>query len=335
MERVRAEAAEVGDRHCEARALAALAEVALNRSADVKEADRLANRALEVAEAGDAEPRFDALHVLYTGAWWRGHLSKAEGYAREQLALAREAERQDLEARAAVDLAGAFTARSEHDEAAPLLAHALELAEASGSIVARGYVLASLGNLATHREEFAEAEELLEAARGLFEEAGLASELGRVLYRLAVVAWYQDDLDRAERLSRESIRTLAPLEDRGTLCEAQRRLAEVLLGKEKLDEAERWAEAALRTVGPHDVSSRATTRATMARIRRAQGRPEEAEALLRETIAIFEDTEYSSFQRTALRELAELLRELSRDDEAETFEQQLRDLTEDASPARV
>jgi class 3 adenylate cyclase/tetratricopeptide (TPR) repeat protein len=335
MERVRAEAAEVGDRHCEARALAALAEVALNRSADVKEADRLANRALEVAEAGDAEPRFDALHVLYTGAWWRGHLSKAERYAREQLAIAREAERQDLEARAAVDLAGAFTARSEHDEAAPLLAHALELAEASGSIVARGYVLAALGNLATHREEFAEADELLEAARGLFEEAGLASELGRVLYRLAVVAWYQDDLDRAERLSRESIRTLAPLEDRGTLCEAQRRLAEVLLGKDKLDEAERWAEAALKTVGPHDLSSRATTRATLARIRKAQGRPEEAEALLRETIAIFEDTEYSSFQRTALRELADLLRELGRDDEAEPFEQQLRDLTEDARAARV
>src|SRR5436305_1116640 len=335
MERVRAEAAEVGDRHCEARALAALAEVALNRSADVKEADRLANRALDVAEAGDAEPRFDALHVLYTGAWWRGHLSKAERYAREQLALARGAERQDLEARAAVDLAGAFTARSEHDEAAPLLAHALELAEASGSIVARGYVLAALGNLATHREEFGEAEELLEAARGLFEEAGLASELGRVLYRRAVVAWYQGDLDLAERLSRESIRTLAPLEDRGTLCEAQRRLAEVLLGKEKLDEAERWAEAALETVGPHDVSSRATTRATLARIRKAQGRPEEAVTLLRETIAIFEDTEYSSFQRTALRELAELLRELGRDDEAEPFERQLRDLTEDASAARV
>jgi class 3 adenylate cyclase/tetratricopeptide (TPR) repeat protein len=335
MERVRAEAAEQGDRHCESRALAALAEVALNRSADVTEADRLARQALEAADPDDSEPRFDALHVLYTGAWWRGRLSEAERYARDLLALARTAERQDLEARAAVDLAGAFTARRDYDEAAPLLARSLELAEASGSIVARGYALAALGDLAIQRDEYAEAERLLEAARALFEESGVASMLGRVLYRLAVVAWYQDDLVRAERLSRESIRTLAPLEDRGTLCEAQRRLAEVLLANEKLDEAERWAEAALETVGPHDMSSRATTRATLARIRKAQGRADDAESLLREAIEIFEGTEYRAFQATALRELAQLLRERGRDEEAEAFERRLLDLSEESSAARI
>ena len=335
MERVRAEAAAAGDRHCESRALAALAEVALNRAADVTEADRLANQALEAAEPGDSEPRFDALHVLYTGAWWRGRLSEAERYARELLALAREAERQDLEARAAVDLAGAFTARREYDDAGRLLAHSLELAEASGSIIARGYVLASLGDLSIQRGEYAEAERLLQDARALFEESGVASMLGRALYRLAVVAWYQDDLDRAERLSRESIRTLTPLEDRGTLCEAQRRLAEVLLARDKLDEAERWAEAALETVGPHDMSSRATVRATLARIRKAQGRPDDAEALLREAIDIFDETEYRGFQATALRELAQLLREREREDEAEAFERRLLELSDEPSPAPI
>jgi predicted ATPase len=218
MERVRAEAAEQGDRWCEARALAALAEVALNRDADAREAERLAQQALEVADADDREPRFDALHVLYTASWWRGRLEAAEQFAREQLALAREAGRQDLESRAAVDLSGAYNARRQYDESAPLLARALDLADESGSIVARGYALAALGDLAINRGEYAEAERQLEAARVLFEEAGVASMLGRVAYRLAVVAWYQDDLDKAERLSRESIRTLAPLEDRGTLC---------------------------------------------------------------------------------------------------------------------
>jgi class 3 adenylate cyclase/tetratricopeptide (TPR) repeat protein len=335
MERVRAEAAEVGDRHCEARALAALAEVALNRAADVTEAERLANRALEVADPADGEPRFDALHVLYTSSWWQGRLSEAEQYAREQVALAREADRQDLEARAAVDLAGAYSTRREYAEAEPLLARSLELAEASGSIVARGYALAALGDFAIHTDEYAEAERQLEAARILFEEAGVASMLGRVLYRLAVVAWYQDDLERAERLSRESIRTLAPLEDRGTLCEAQRRLAEVLLGKGKLDEAERWAEAALATVGPHDISSRATTRVTLARIRKEQGRPDDAETLLREAIEIFEPTEYRGFQLTALRELAQLLRDRGRPDEAAECEERLRELSDEASAARI
>src|SRR2546430_16620292 len=95
MERVRAEAAEQGDHWCESRSLAALSEVALNRGADVSEADRLARLALEVADADDREPRFDALHVLYTGAWWRGRLSDADRYAREQLELAQEAGRAD------------------------------------------------------------------------------------------------------------------------------------------------------------------------------------------------------------------------------------------------
>src|SRR5438046_671313 len=47
MERVRAEAAAEGDRWCEARALAALSEVALNRDADVDEASRLAALAVD------------------------------------------------------------------------------------------------------------------------------------------------------------------------------------------------------------------------------------------------------------------------------------------------
>jgi class 3 adenylate cyclase/ATP/maltotriose-dependent transcriptional regulator MalT len=335
MERVRAEASEQGDRWCEARALAALAEVALNRDADAREAERLAEEALAVADGDDLEPRFDALHVLYTASWWRGRLEAAEQFAREQLALAREAGRRDLESRAAVDLAGSYNARRQYDESAPLLGRALELADESGSIVARGYALAALGDLAINRGEYAEAEEQLEAARVLFEESGVASALGRVFYRLAVVAWYQDDLDRAERLSRESIRTLAQLEDRGTLCEAQRRLAEVLMGKGKLDEAERYAIAARETVGPHDMSSRATTRTTLARIRKAQGRYDEAEALLREAVSIFEETEYRAFQETALEELAQLLRERGREDEAESFELRLAALSEASSAARI
>jgi class 3 adenylate cyclase/ATP/maltotriose-dependent transcriptional regulator MalT len=335
MERVRTEAADQGDARVEARALAALSDVALNRDADVREAERLAKSALDVAAPDDREPRFDALHVLYTATWWRGHLSEAEGYAREQLTLAQAADRRDLESRAAVDLAGAFNARREHDQAASVLARALELAEESGSIVARGYALAALGDSAIHGGEYAEAERQLEAARALFEESGVASALGRVLYRLAVVAWYQDDLDRAERLSRESIRTLAPLEERGTLCEAQRRLAEVLLGKGKVDEAERYATEALETVGLHDMSSRATTRTTLARIRKAQGRFAEAEELFREAIAIFEQTEYRIFQESALGELAQLLRERGRDEEAQAFEGRLEDPSASSTAARI
>jgi class 3 adenylate cyclase/tetratricopeptide (TPR) repeat protein len=323
MERVRAEAADQGDRWCEARALAALAEVALSRGADVDEAIRLAALVLDVADANDYEPRFDALHVLNTAAWWRGRLTDSERYARDQLALAQEAGRRDLESRAAIDLAGVHTARKEYDLAAPLFARSLELAEASASIVARGHALASAGHFAIYGEDYDEARSQLEEARALYEEAGDASSLGRVLYRLGLVAWHQDDLDRAERLSRESIRTLAQLEDRGTLCEAQRQLAEVLLAKGKVEEAEHYAEEALETVGPQDMSSRASTRYTLARVRSAQGRFDQAEKLLREAVGIIDQTEYRAFGSDSLRYLVELLRGSGRVDEAEAYERRL------------
>src|SRR3954451_16933282 len=335
MERVRAGAAGEGDRWCEARALAALSEVALNRDADVDEASRLAALAVDVADTNDYEPRFDALHVLNTGAWWRGRLTDSERYARDQLALAQEAGRGDLESRAAIDLAGVHNARREYELAAPLFARALELAEQSGSIVARGRALASSGDFAIYREDYDEGQRQLEEARALYEEAGVASSLGRVLYRLAVVAWHQGDLDRAERLSRDSIRTLAPLEDRGTLCEAQRRLAEVLLEKGKVHEAERYAEAALDTVGPQDMSSRASTRSTLARVRSAQGRFEDAEKLLREAVDIIDETEYCAFGSETLQTLAQLLRDRGREDEAEVFERRLEGTRVASSAARI
>jgi class 3 adenylate cyclase/tetratricopeptide (TPR) repeat protein len=335
METVREEAAAEGDHWCEARALSALAEVALNRGGDVGEAERLAHLALDVAEADDSEPRFDALHVLNTGAWWRGRLTDAERYAREQLALAQASGRRDLESRAAVDLARAHMARKEYELADTMLATARELADESGSIVARGFALSSSGDLATYRGQYAEAKPQLEEARVLFEESGVASALGRVLYRLSVVAWHQEDIDGAERLSRESIRTLLKLEDRGTLCEAQRQLAETLLLQGKLDEAERYAEAALETVGPQDMSSQASTRYTLAKVRRAQGRLDEAEKLLREAVEIIDQTEYREFGSDSLRDLAQLLRERG-DEEADVFERRLAESADaDSRAARI
>ncbi|MGN6430410.1 MAG: ATP-binding protein [Gaiellaceae bacterium] len=335
MERVRAEAAEQGDRWCESRALSALAEVALNRDADVEEASRLAALALDVADGNDYEPRFDALHVLNTGAWWRGRLADSERYARDQLALAQEAGREDLESRAALDLARVYTARKEYDQAAPLFDRALGLADESGSIVARGHALASAGEFAIYREGYDDAKRQLEEARALYEEAAVAPALGRVLYKLAVVAWHQGDLALSERLSRDSIRTLSPLEDRGTLCEAQRWLAEVLLANGKLDEAARYAEEALETVGSQDMSSRASTRGTLARVRVAQGRFDDAEKLLREAVEIIDNTEYCAFGKETLADLAQLLRARGRDDEAEAFERRLEEPVAEPSAARM
>jgi class 3 adenylate cyclase/tetratricopeptide (TPR) repeat protein len=311
MEEVVAEARQVGNRTIEGKALTALAEVALMRDADFLRARQLAEAALEALGPDD---RFTTLLVLAKISRWEGAIDEQARYAREALELAQQAGRTDLEARATDELAHAFSTQLRDAEAQEMVERALELAEASGSIVARASALYESGQLAMRRRDLDVAEPLFEQARSLFAEAGAAWQHGRALNSLAWVASQRGDHVTAERLLREAIRMLQSLEDRGTLCESQRALAEELIVLGKLDEAERLALEAIETVGQHDVSSQATTRISLALVRAAQHRDQEAEDLLREALALIEATGYRAVELWILRELDQLLRAWDRPD---------------------
>ena len=106
----------------------------------------------------------------------------------------------------------------------------------------------------------------------------------------------------------------------------QRFLAEVLLDQGKLDEAELYALKAVETVGPQDVSSQASTKTSLALVRATQGRDEEAEALLRESIEILERSEYSRFLSDPLEAMIQFLEERGRFEETASFERRLEEL---------
>jgi tetratricopeptide (TPR) repeat protein len=137
-----------------------------------------------------------------------------------------------------------------------------------------------------------------------------------VLGRLAEVETDRGNPGAAEKLLRESIRLLKPTEDRGTLCESQRALADALRAQGKLDEAERLALEAIETVGPHDVSSQASTRLSLALIRAAQKRDAEAETLMREACEHLRGTGYASLEAWMVGKLDQFLRECDRPDPA-------------------
>jgi class 3 adenylate cyclase len=333
MEEVLAAAAEEGDRWTQGRALVTLAEAAVLREADVRGAEEMIDRALEVFEPDDLAGRFRALRARSTIAWALGDLAKEEEVMLEALELAREAGRKDFESEASDELASVYLARLELDRAAPLVAQALLLAEESGSAQARGRALRFAGQLDMYRGRLDEAEAAFEAARGHLAEAGAAWSLGRTLNFSAWVARRKDDADRAERLFRESIRVLAPLEDRATLCESQRGLAEVLLAQGRTDEAERFAIAARETVGPQDVTSISSTTRTLGLVRAAQGRDDEAEQLLREAAEKIGTTQHRSSQQDTLEALARFLRDRGRDDEAAEIEERVEQLLAAAAAA--
>lgn len=326
MEEVLRAAREAGDRPREGRALYGLAEAALVRGADVARARELAEAALEALPADDAPARFEALMVRGQVGSWVGDLSDQQSFVQEALEVARAAGRKDMEARAALDLAGIFVARIELDQAEPLVKRACDLAEESGSIGARATALATSARLSSIRGDLDASEESFEQARALFEEAGSAWSLGRTLLGLAWAQWQKGDLDRAERTFRDSIRVLKPLEDRATLCESQRSLAQLLVQLGRVEEAERVALEARRTVGPQDQTSRATTRMALAAVRVAQGRDDEAEELLREALEIVSATDFRYTKLEIMRSLGALLRARGRAAEAARFDGELAQL---------
>jgi class 3 adenylate cyclase/tetratricopeptide (TPR) repeat protein len=330
MEDVLLAAREAGNRDMEARALTALAEVTLLREADVGRAEQLAEKALEVSETD--ESRIDAVMVLETAAWWRGRLRESEAYAEEELEIARRLGRQDLESNALLDLAGVYVARREGDRAEPLIAQAMELAEESGSLKALAHAFKQSGELHAFRGRHEEALADFGRARDLFAEVGSATSLAHSILRIGRLVARRGDTAEAERLFRESIRILQPTEDRGTLCEVQRSLAEILLEQGKIDAAEVYALKAVETTGPLDVSSQATTRKTLAMVRAAQGRDDEAEVLFREAIDLLERSEYTRFLSEPLKAIIQFLEERGRVEDVIGFEERLSELRAGAVP---
>jgi class 3 adenylate cyclase/tetratricopeptide (TPR) repeat protein len=331
METVHRLAQESGDETILGRSLTALAHVTLLRDADLPRARAFAEEALSTLET-DSVGRFDALALLSQIAWWRGDLDEDERHTRASIELARQLEREDLEADAVQRLASAHIQRGELEEAEQLIDRAWELAQGSGSIVARAQALGSRGDLAAQRGATDQAESAFDEAAALFEEAGAAWPRARILSKLAKIARVRGDLAAAERLFRDAIRILKSLEDRGTLCESQRGLAQVLLEQGRLDEAEQMALEARRTVGPHDQSSRATTRMALGLVRAAQGEVGEAELLLREAVDIVKDTDFVTHHREILGALIGFLRDQGREAEAAVYEEELATLVRSAEP---
>jgi class 3 adenylate cyclase/tetratricopeptide (TPR) repeat protein len=316
MERVRAEAHRAGNRHIEGRALIALGEVTAFRDSDTPGSRKLIEEGLALLEPDDLIGRFDALRQLNTLARWVGDFSGSRKYAEKALEASREAGRKDLMSWATNGLASSYLWEMDLDRAEELALEAARLAEESRGIVPRGDSLNIRADVAELRGDVDEAIELFEAAIALFAEAGAILDQGRTLNHLAELVMNQGDDDRAEGLARQAIRMLGPLGDRGYLCESQRILAEILVHRGKIEEAERYALEAIQTVGPQDVTSLATTQMALGVVRAAQGRDEEAEALLREAVNRASNRAPGWITTATVRRLTDFLRAHGRDKEA-------------------
>jgi tetratricopeptide (TPR) repeat protein len=171
---------------------------------------------------------------------------------------------------------------------------------------------------ATHRlrGEFDEAKRDYAESQRLYREIDASRNVAWIDVFLGWIAWIEDDQTAAERRFRDALRTLTQLGASSYVCEAQRALAELLLARGRLEEAERLAQSAKDTVSQHDISSLGTVTTTLALVRAAQRRDEEAETLLRQALAVYDGTDFRVLRFEPQTALAEFLLERGRDDEA-------------------
>jgi class 3 adenylate cyclase/tetratricopeptide (TPR) repeat protein len=336
MEKVRIEAEREDDPLTEALALTALGDATLRQTGDTDRAQELIDRALELQEGEtDADAHFDALFVRASIGIARGAMAEGLPFIEQAFSIALAAGRKDLQTIAAQALAQAHIVRLELDQAERQIGKALELAEKSGSIRARGSAQLTLGWLHRMRHELDEADVAYEAARELFAEIGNATLLAATLSRTAEVAILKGEPTRAEKLMREAIRLLAPLGQHAELAELQGDLARALADQGKFDEAERYIAAAEEQAPFADPSRRHAFTGALAAVRLAQGREEEAEALYREALDISEDSDFKALEAESLRKLVRFLEDRSRTEEAAAYAERLSGLTAVRSTAEI
>jgi class 3 adenylate cyclase/tetratricopeptide (TPR) repeat protein len=320
MDAVRGWARADGEASLEGRALNALALVALARDGDAVESGRLAEEALAVLPEDDVDGRMSTLFRLAAAAWWPGEVRRAESYVRQALGLAEEHGRRDLRARALRTLQWLLEVRLELDEAGELL-RALD--PPGDDVLEQARTLHAAGSLLRMQGRLDEAQAAFDEARELYLDMGLQNDAAWSGVLLGWIAYVQDDLDHAERMFREAIRVFTANEDRGHLCEAERGLAEVLVERGRVGEAERVALAAREHVSNQDLTSSIATLRTLGLVRAAQGRDEEAEAQLREAVALVDGTDLRLLEVGAVPPLARFLRSRGRDGEADALEARL------------
>lgn len=304
-----------GDDFLAGRALNALAYVALYRSGDATESERLAAEALATLPTNDVEGRVLALFRLTAAAWWPGDVRRAEDFTRKALELA--GQRPLLRARALRTLLWLLEVRLELDEAAEVL-ETLDLVP--GDVLEQARTRYAEASLRRVQGRLDDAVAGFTEARVTFLDSGMAGDAAWAGTMLGWLAFVDGDLDAAERFFREGMRVFAENEDRGRLCESERALAEILLERGRVAEAEQYALQAREHVSNHDVTSSVATLRTLALVRSAQGRDDEAESLLREALAIVAGTDCRLLEVGAAAALARLLRAGGRDAEAEELE---------------
>jgi tetratricopeptide (TPR) repeat protein len=304
----------------------AFAEYARNRLDPAEDAIR---RALELfRQQRDASGEAEALEVLgFITEDLRGKLTKAHAAYRQALELYRQMNDGQGMARVMARLGRALLDNGRLAESRGVLLEALSLATEHHELLSQAYALTGLGVYAHLTGDDAGAVGHLQNAIRIRRELGNLLAEAYTRHRLAMHYLRVGRLEEAE----QEFRTARALRrDHGVKGESallMRGLAEIYMARGDLLTAAEHAEQALAALVPEtDALALATHRATLGRIRAAQGRVEEAEALFAHSLETLERREYPIDLALALMRYGEALLMMHAPQRARQMLERARDL---------
>jgi tetratricopeptide (TPR) repeat protein len=131
-----------------------------------------------------------------------------------------------------------------------------------------------------------------------------------------VVEMLAGDYAAAERSLRSGYEALDEMGEKALLSTTAAFLAQAVFAQGKDDEARRFCELSEELGASGDVLTQTISRSVRARVLAKDGRFDEAEGLIREAIALIGKTDFLNHRGDALIDLAEILQEAARPEDA-------------------
>ena len=187
--------------------------------------------------------------------------------------------------------------------------------EVSGHPEFEALTLRHLGGLHAMNGEFELARLLLAASNAVFNDRPLTLDAA-TSHNEAVIELLAEDPAAAERSLRTGYDALQQMGEHSFLSTTAAFLARAVLAQGRDEEAEELVQQSSELAAPDDVLTQMLWRGVRARILARHHRTSEAEALAREAVSLAEETDFLVHRGDALIDLARILYDSGRTDEA-------------------
>jgi DNA-binding SARP family transcriptional activator len=188
---------------------------------------------------------------------------------------------------------------------------------AGADLLGRAHAVVNIAGLEAIRGALAEARRLAETARKTFEELGHAEAVETDWRPIAInIELLAGDRTSAERGLRASCAALERTGDRAYLATRAAQLANLLAETARIDEAETWATLALELGASDDIHTQVWWRRARTAILLLRGALDEAEALIRDAVALTAATDHLDNRAQVLLVQSRVLHALGRTGDA-------------------